>query len=175
LLHLALRLPARTETPIPAASPAESAGRDPAAYTSLAQEPDDLRQELDRDAVALSRVPADPVLATDPFGIFFDPFERLTDWINKSARLKIGETYTFVSQYATATPDGVRHDQTSGRGDFTAAWKVYDHGSNAGTISLLADRERTSASASNSILAKASAPDLPSIVCREGDRKSRSR
>jgi porin len=43
-----------------------------------------------------------------------------------------------VSQYATATPDGVRHDQTTGRGDFTAAWKFYDRGSNSGTISLLA-------------------------------------
>ncbi len=108
-----------------------------ATYTSLAQYPDDLRQELDRDAVALSRIPADPVLTTDPFGIFFDPFEKLTDWINTSARLKIGETYTFLSQYATVTPDGVRHDQTSGRGDFTAAWKLYDHASTAGTISLL--------------------------------------
>jgi len=33
-----------------------------ATYSSLAQEPDDLRQELDRDAVALSRIPADPIL-----------------------------------------------------------------------------------------------------------------
>jgi len=106
-----------------------------ATYSSLAQEPDDLRQELDRDAVALSRIPADPILKTDPFGIFFDPFERLTDKINTSARLKIGETYTFVSQYATSTPGGVRHDQTSGRADFTAAWKVYDRESNAGSIS----------------------------------------
>jgi porin len=111
---------------------------DPAIYAHLAEEPDDLRQELDRDAVALSRIPADPVLAKDPFGIFFNPFERFTDWINKSARLKIGETYTFVSQYATATPAGVRHGQTSGRGDLTAAWKVYDHESHSGTISLLA-------------------------------------
>jgi porin len=86
----------------------------------------------------LSRVPADPVLTTDPFQIFFGPFEKLTDWINESARLKISETYTFLSQYAIVTPDGVRHDQTSGRGDLTAAWKVYDHGNNAGTISLLA-------------------------------------
>jgi porin len=85
----------------------------------------------------LSRIPADPILKTDPFGIFFDPFERLTDKINTSARLKIGETYTFVSQYATSTPGGVRHDQTSGRADFTAAWKVYDRESNAGSISLL--------------------------------------
>ena len=98
-----------------------------ATYSSLAQEPDELRQELDRDAVALSKVPADPVLATDPFAVILEPFERLTDRINQSAKLKIGATYTFVSQYATATPDGVRHDQTSGRADFTAAWKVYDH------------------------------------------------
>jgi porin len=110
---------------------------EPATYANLVQVPDDLRQELDWDAVALSKVPADPILKTDPFGIFFGPFERLTDRINKSARLKIGETYTFLSQYATATPDGVRHDQTSGRADFTAAWKVYDHESNAGTIGLL--------------------------------------
>jgi porin len=106
-------------------------------YTSLAEVPDELRQELDRDAGALSKVPADPILKPDPFGIFFNPFEKLTDRINQSARLKIGETYTFVSQYATATQNGARHDQTSGRADFTAAWKFYDHESNAGTISLL--------------------------------------
>jgi len=106
-------------------------------YTSLAEVPDELRQELDRDAGALSKVPADPILKPDPFVIFFNPFEKLTDRINQSARLKIGETYTFVSQYATATQNGARHDQTSGRADFTAAWKFYDHESNAGTISLL--------------------------------------
>ena len=111
--------------------------RGSATYANLAQEPDDLRQELDRDAVALSKIPADPVLTTDPFGAILEPFERLTDRINESAKLKIGATYTFLSQYATATPNGVRHDQTSGRADFTAAWKVYDHESNAGTISLL--------------------------------------
>jgi porin len=61
----------------------------------------------------------------------------LTDQINHSAHLKIGETYTFLSQYATMTPDGVRHEQASGRADFTAALKVYDHGSTAGAMSLL--------------------------------------
>jgi porin len=104
---------------------------------NLSQAPDDLRQELDADAVGLSKIPADPVFKPDPFGVLFDPFEKLTDRINQSARLKIGETYTFVSQYATATPDGVRHDQTSGRADFTAAWKVYDHSSTAATVGLL--------------------------------------
>jgi len=107
-------------------------------YASFIEEPDDdLRQELDADAVALSKIPSDPILKHDPFGVFLNPFERLTDRINQSAHLKIGETYTFVSQYATATPDGVRHNQTSGRGDFTGAWKVYNHESTAGTLSIL--------------------------------------
>jgi porin len=53
------------------------------------------------------------------------------------ARLKFGATYTFLNQYATITPDGVRHNQLGGRLDFTGAWSVYDHGSTAGSISLL--------------------------------------
>jgi len=118
---------------VPNSVPADKAGH----YGDLNQEPDDLRQELDADAVALSKIPSDPIVKPDPFGVFFDPFERLTDRINESAHLKIGETYTFVSQYATVTPDRVRHAQTSGRADFTAALKVYDHGSTAGALSLL--------------------------------------
>lgn len=106
-------------------------------YADLSQEPDDLRQELDADAVALSKIPSDPILKPDPFGVFLDPFEKLTDRINKSAHLKIGETYTFVSQYATITPDGIRHEQFNGRADFTGALKVYDHGSTDGMLSLL--------------------------------------
>jgi porin len=116
---------------------AAQAARDPANYSDLAQEPDDLRQELDRDAIALSKIPADPILKMDPFAAIVGPFEKLTDRINQSAKLKISATYTFLSQYATATPDGVRHDQTSGRADFTAAWKVYDRDSTSGMISLL--------------------------------------
>ena len=80
---------------------------EPAKDASPADEPDGLRQELDRDAVALSKIPADPILKTDPFAVFIGPFERLTDRINESAKLKIGATYTFLSQYATATPGGV--------------------------------------------------------------------
>ena len=52
-------------------------------------------------------------------------------------RLKFGATYTFLNQYATSPPDGIRHDQLSGRLDFTGAWSVYDHESTAGSISLL--------------------------------------
>jgi porin len=51
--------------------------------------------------------------------------------------LKFGATYTFLNQYATVTPGGVRHDQLSGRLDFTGAWVAYDNGSTAGSISLL--------------------------------------
>jgi len=49
-------------------------------YASFIEEPDDdLRQELDADAVALSKIPSDPILKHDPFGVFLNPFERLTD------------------------------------------------------------------------------------------------
>ena len=61
----------------------------------------------------------------------------LVDHSIHSLRLKFGATYTFLNQYATITPDGVRHDQPSGRLDFTGAWTVFDHESTAGSISLL--------------------------------------
>jgi porin len=61
----------------------------------------------------------------------------LVDHSIHSLRLTFGATYTVLNQYATITPDGVRHDQPSGRLDFTGAWTVYDHESTAGSISLL--------------------------------------
>ena len=104
---------------------------------SLKQEPDDLKQELDADAMALSKIPADPLLQSDPFASVFQPVNKLTDAIAELERLKFGATYTFLNQYATVTPGGVRHDQLSGRLDFTGAWVAYDNGSTAGSISLL--------------------------------------
>ena len=104
---------------------------------SLKQEPDDLKQELDADAMALSKVPADPLINYDPFASVFQPVNKLTDTIYQLERLKFGATYTFLNQYATVTPSGVRHDQLSGRLDFTGAWVAYDNGSTAGSISLL--------------------------------------
>lgn len=106
-------------------------------YTSIKPEPDDLRQELDADSAALSKIPADPIFHLDPLAPIFQPIDKATDRILQSERLKLGATYTFLSQYATITPDGVRHDQSSGRLDFFGAWKAYDHGGTAGTISLL--------------------------------------
>jgi porin len=65
------------------------------------------------------------------------PIDKIVDLSIHSIHLKFGATYTFLNQYATSTPDGVRHDQPSGRLDFTGAWSVYDHETTAGSISLL--------------------------------------
>src|SRR6201993_3978881 len=104
---------------------------------AVKREVDELRQQLDVDAAALSKIPADPLIQPDPLAPIFRPFDRFTDRVAQSTRLKFGATYTFLNQYATITPDGTRHNQFSGRLDFTGAWAVYDHGSNAGSISLL--------------------------------------
>jgi porin len=99
--------------------------------------PDELTQALDADALALSKIPADPLIQPDPLSPIFRPVDRLADRSAESLRLKFGASYTFLNQYATITPDGVRHNQLSGRLDFTGAWTAYDHGSTAGSISLL--------------------------------------
>jgi porin len=100
-------------------------------------QPDELTQELDADAMALSKIPADPLIHPDPMAPILRPVDRLVDTSIRSLRLKFGATYTFLNQYSTITLDGVRHDQPSGRLDFTGAWAVYDHEQTAGSISLL--------------------------------------
>jgi porin len=100
-------------------------------------QPDELKQELDADAIALSKIPADPLIQPDPLAPILRPIDMLVDHGIHSLRLKFGATYTLLNQYAAITPDGVRHDQPSGRLDFTGAWSVYDHESTAGSISLL--------------------------------------
>jgi porin len=105
--------------------------------TTSSYPPDELKQELDADAIALSKIPADPLIRPDPVAPFLRPIDMLVDHSIHSLRLKFGATYTVLNQYATITPEGVRHDQPSGRLDFTGAWSVYDHESTAGSISLL--------------------------------------
>jgi porin len=95
-------------------------------------------QELDSASAALANVPADPLFVTDPLG----PFTRTTDasvnWLEGSARLRFGATYTFLNQYATVIPDTARrHDQVSGRLDLSGNWNVYDADRTAGSIGLL--------------------------------------
>ena len=101
------------------------------------QHTDELKQELDVDSAALSQIPADPLIKPDPLGPILQPVDNLSERLARSARLKFGATYTFLNQYATVVPDGPRHNQFSGRLDFTGAWSAYDHGSTAGSISLL--------------------------------------
>jgi porin len=100
-------------------------------------QPDELKQELDAYAIELSKIPADPLIQPDPVAPILRPVDGLVDFSIHSLHLKFGATYTFLNQYATVAPDGVRHDQPSGRLDFTGAWAVYDHESTAGSISLL--------------------------------------
>ena len=99
--------------------------------------PDELKQELDAYAIELSKIPADPLIQPDPVAPILRPIDKVIDLSIHSLRLKFGATYTFLNQYATTTPEGVRHDQPSGRLDFTGAWSVYDHEATAGSISLL--------------------------------------
>lgn len=97
----------------------------------------DLVQELDADSLALSEVPADPLLRPDPLASIFTPFDGLVKEVHGTERAKFGATYTFLGEYATSVPDAFRHEQVSGRLDFTGAWKAYDRGGSAGSISLL--------------------------------------
>jgi porin len=118
------------------ADPPSAPAQSPSSSTRNYQ-PDELKQELDADAIALSKIPADPLIQPDPMAPILRPINMLVDHSIQSLRLKFGATYTVLNQYAVITPDGVRHDQPSGRLDFTGAWAVYDHESTAGSISLL--------------------------------------
>ena len=102
------------------------------------RQPDELKQELDADALALSQIPADPLLQSDPIAPIVRPFNEFAREVYRLTHLKFGATYTFLDQYATNTPQGsIRHNQFSGRLDFTAAWAAYDNGSTAGSVSIL--------------------------------------
>lgn len=95
-------------------------------------------QELDSASAALGMVPADPLFEKDPFGFVTKAADMAGGWLESGARLRFGATYTFLNQYATVIPDTARrHDQLSGRLDFTGNWAVYDHQSTAGSIALL--------------------------------------
>lgn len=96
-----------------------------------------LRQQLDVDSEALSKIHVTPLIQPDPIRALIQPVNRFTDRMAQTERLKLGATYTFLNQYATITPDSVRHNQGSGRLDFTGAWSAYEHADSAGSISLL--------------------------------------
>jgi porin len=94
-------------------------------------------QELDSDAAALSRIPPDPFFQSDPLRLILRPIDDTAKMLSPGDRFVFNASYTFLSQYATVTPEGVRHNQTSGRLDFSGSYVAYDRGSTAGSFSLL--------------------------------------
>jgi porin len=96
-----------------------------------------IQQELDAVAGPLAKVPADAFYARDPLGWPLKPFRTTGDWSRRTFHINFGATYTFLNQYATVTPNGVRHDQLSGRLDVNGNWAVYNSESTAGSIGLL--------------------------------------
>jgi len=94
-------------------------------------------QALDQDSAVLAKVPTDPLFQTDPFHPLLGPVDEIMNELRKAERLSFAATYTVVNQYATETPEGVRHNWATGRFDLSGGWKAYDHGGNAGTFSLL--------------------------------------
>ena len=94
-------------------------------------------QELDSDVAALGKIPADPLFQTDPLRPILKPIDDTAERFVPSDRMAFSATYTFLNQYATITPDGVRHNQTSGRLDFSGTYVAYDNEKTAGSFSLL--------------------------------------
>ncbi|AXC13603.1 hypothetical protein ACPOL_4328 [Acidisarcina polymorpha] len=120
--------------------PGQSQGAAPVRPAKLAEQAAEQTayvQELDSDALALGKIPPDPLFATDPLRPILKPIDRTARQFVPSGRMAFSATYTFLNQYATLTPNGVRHDQTSGRLDFSGTWVAYDHESSSGSFSLL--------------------------------------
>ena len=74
--------------------------------STISSETDELKQELDADTVALSKIPADPLIRPDPVAPILWPVDVLVAHNIHFLRLKFGATYTFLTQYATSPPDG---------------------------------------------------------------------
>lgn len=100
--------------------------------------PDSIRQQLDADSLALSRIPADPLVKKDPLELLLQPWDTLAEKSHQALRFKYGLTFTFLNQYATVAPDGVRHNQPSGRFDLAGVWTAYEGESSSGYLSVLA-------------------------------------
>lgn len=115
--------------------PGESQGASPVRPAPVTPTP--YIQELDSDAAALGKIPPDPLFATDPLRPILKPIDVTARQFVPGNRMAFNATYTFLNQYATITPDGVRHNQTSGRLDFSGTYVAYDNEKTAGSFSLL--------------------------------------
>jgi porin len=94
-------------------------------------------QALDQDVAVLSQVPSDPLFGSDTLHAVLRPADKAMNELRKSEGLSFAATYTVVDQYASNTPEGVRHNWGTGRFDLVGGWKAYDHGGSAGSLSVL--------------------------------------
>jgi porin len=124
--------------PVRPGATSETSQYQPQAEPAIVRPLPKFAQKLDSASAALGKVPADPLLESDPLGFATRAADAGGSWLERTSRLRFGATYTFLNQYATAIPDTARrHDQLSGRLDFTGNWVVYDNESTAGSIGLL--------------------------------------
>ncbi|GGH04477.1 hypothetical protein GCM10011586_20620 [Silvibacterium dinghuense] len=117
--------------------PQRNARFQPQAIPAIFPEGQPIQQELDAIAGPMAKIPADPLYQRDPLGWPLKPFRTAGNWAAKTSHINFGATYTFLNQYATVTPESVRHDQLSGRLDLNGNWAVYSSESTAGSIGLL--------------------------------------
>ena len=96
-----------------------------------------LGQALDQDAAILATVPAEPLLMRDPFNSVMVRIDEGLTNLHNAEHLTFAATYTVATQYATDTPPGVRHDWSVGRFDLAGGWRLYDHGTNTGSLAVL--------------------------------------
>src|ERR1039457_3162415 len=89
-------LPPQTKG-LPSALPLQKV--DGKSWADITRETDDLKQELDVDAMELSKVPADPILRPDPLAPVFGPTDKINERLTHAERLKFSATYTFLNQY----------------------------------------------------------------------------
>jgi len=83
--------PGTSDAPTPQSSQSSQAQRP----LAVQQETDELRQQLDVDAAALSKIPADPLIQSDPLAPIFKAVDNLADRLAQSVRLKFGATIPF--------------------------------------------------------------------------------
>jgi porin len=109
----------------------------PQAIPALFPKEQPIQQELDAIAGPMAKIPVDPLYARDPLSWPLKPFRTAGGWAAHASHINFGGTYTLLNQYATVTPNGVRHDQLGGRLDLNGNWAVYSSESTAGSIGLL--------------------------------------
>lgn len=120
---------------------AASAGQKPQGGVQQMPEPaqtqNQLGQALDVDSAVMAKVPPDPLFERDLLHPVLSPLDAELKRLAREQRLSFAATYTLLNQYATVTPESIRHNWGTGRFDLIGGWKVYNGESTAGSISLL--------------------------------------